>query len=308
MRHHYRVVLLLLVPCLGGCVAWEIRDDIRDANALLADVQCTIGDVGKQIDGVQRTIDDVGAQLADVQRTLDTANTSLSASTTTLASVDTDLDRLESTNTSLVAANTTLAQTEKQLATLTSIDHSMTKLDQHLGSLRKTISRIDNVIPFFSLGDDAPIESDAAEPTAPTEPAAEVPPAAAPAEGAAIAEPAGKDADPTSQAPAAAVRRDPLVGTWICEFPKSPSQALILLPDSSALLVTHYESGGTKIPGTWSRKGNTLTFTHTPQKIEGAPDAPAETKPLVIAYTIITQTTRTLTLDMRGQVLVFAKP
>jgi hypothetical protein len=117
---------------LPGCVAWQIRDEVRAANA----------------------------QLVEVQDTIVRTNERLEQTNTLIGSVEQGLGRIDSTNTSLAAL-------EQQLALLNSINTSLAQLDLHMASLRRTIGRFDSVIPFLDLGGDAPLD---VSPTTPTPP------------------------------------------------------------------------------------------------------------------------------------------
>lgn len=130
------LALLLVAPGLGGCVFWEIRDEMRDVNA----------------------------SLVEVKLTLDIANRALNDVNERLDRVDEGLGRIDDTNTSLT-------DVQDRLTLLRSVDASLARLDTHLASLRKTITRIDSAIPFLSLGGDEEIEVAAAD-TSPA-PAAE---------------------------------------------------------------------------------------------------------------------------------------
>lgn len=293
------ILLVLAAPFLTGCVAWEIRDEMRIATYQLEDVKCSLEKVQAQLREVKSTVDTANAGL-------DRADERLTQSNKTLANVDADLDRLDRTNESLVATNETLVTMKGSIA----------RVDEHLGSLRRTISRLDNAIPFFDFGDESPVESapaqaSAAAPEAPA--AADAPIAPQPAEGAAPTQasaPAGASTPSapttTEQTPA---RRDPLIGTWISQFPKEQDVAIILLADSKGFYVMGGPSGGggAKIPAAWKRDGQTLTL-----ELSSSPDSrtgqPANNNTITFTYTIIAQTQRTLTVESTNGVMVLAKP
>jgi len=156
--------VLLVSPCLGGCVVWEIRDEMRHVNESLADVKLTLEVANQALDDVNDRLD----------------------------KVDQGLGRIDDTNTSLT-------DVQERLTLLRSVDASLARLDSHLASLRKTISRIDSAIPFLSLGGDEEIEVAAAD-AAPAPAAERASPAGAPV-AAATPEPEPKAAQPARRDP-----------------------------------------------------------------------------------------------------------
>jgi hypothetical protein len=119
---------------LPGCVAWEIRDEMRAANARLVEVQGTIVQTNERLDRVEAGL------------------TRLDQTNTLIGTVEQGLGRIDSTNSSL-------STLEQQLALLNSINTSLSRLDTHLAALRRTIGRIDSAIPFLDLGGGAPVET-----------------------------------------------------------------------------------------------------------------------------------------------------
>ncbi|HVZ93316.1 MAG TPA: hypothetical protein VG797_02285 [Phycisphaerales bacterium] len=273
------LLVLIALPFLSGCVAWEIRDDLRMANFQVNDVKCDLEKVHGQLDGLKSTLDTTNEELAQVKSALGLTNSDLST------------------------ANAALGTVHERLRLLQSIDASMTKLDGHLASLRRTISKLDDVIPFFEFGDETPVETPpvtavttdggetSSSPAAATETSAAAPTAAA---------------TPTDAGPAqtSKPKRNPLIGTWIRQFPKDQVDGLILLDETHAYYLT---GGGSKIPATWAISGSTLTLTFEPQTVK-KPDGTSETKTPVRVWTIIIQSPRTLTMESDRMVQVFAKP
>lgn len=221
-------VLFLALAALPGCVAWEIRDDLRRANT--------------QLEEVDKSLTGTNEQIAEVER---------------------GLARLDDTNTSL-------GSVEEQLAYLRSIEASLGRLDQHLASLRRTISRIDRTIPFLDLGG-----GDPPPPEPPVADAADEPEARRPA-------------------------RDPLLGTWLSEFP-TEGFAMVLLEGGEFVLTPEQFWGpaeGILVRGTWKREESRLTL--TPRN--AGPDAAAA----VLA--IVTYSARSITLEHEGRLLIFTRP
>lgn len=221
-------VLFLALAALPGCVAWEIRDDLRRANT--------------QLEEVDKSLTGTNEQIAEVER---------------------GLARLDDTNTSL-------GSVEEQLAYLRSIEASLGRLDQHLASLRRTISRIDRTIPFLDLGG-----GDPPPPEPPVADAADEPEARRPA-------------------------RDPLLGTWLSEFPMQGF--VIVLLDGGEFVLTPAQfwnpEEGIILRGTWKREDARLTLT---PRNAGPAGAPA-------VLTIVTHTSRSITLEHAGQLQVYTRP
>ncbi|MEO1278067.1 MAG: hypothetical protein AAFV77_03830 [Planctomycetota bacterium] len=86
---------LLAIPTTG-CVAWEIRDEMRQVNASLEDVKVQLGTVNDGLAKLERT----NTLLADLDMkltTLDTVNASLSSVDAHLASLRNTLNNIDST-------------------------------------------------------------------------------------------------------------------------------------------------------------------------------------------------------------------
>jgi uncharacterized protein YoxC len=136
-------LILLVVPVLTilpGCVVWEIRDELRTANAKLGEVDDSLTKIDRTNDSIVKT------------------NEALDHTNKIIADVEQGLKRIDTTNSSLDGL-------DKQLSLLRSIESSLTRLDQHLASLRRTIGRIDSAIPFLGLGGDESPEPAAASAT-----------------------------------------------------------------------------------------------------------------------------------------------
>ncbi len=128
-------VVALIAP-MHGCIAWEIRDELRTVNGSLAQVQSRLDETNALIGKVEHRLDlvqETNAKLDALQARL----TLLDPIKDPLANLDGDLDTLQ-----------------KRLDVLNSMDASMRKLDEHLASLRKTIANIDSSIPFLSISGD----------------------------------------------------------------------------------------------------------------------------------------------------------
>lgn len=294
-------LLLAAVPAvllMQGCVVWDIRNEMRNANARLGDVKTTL-------DGVNGS--------------LDKANTALSEANSRLDGVEKGLVRLDRTNslidgvgkglTRIDTTNTALDGLEKQLALLASIEQSLGRLDAHLASVRKTIGSIDSMIPFLDLGGGEEVVAAPATTPAPTStPAPGAQASATPAE-----RPAGEPAAPEAEP---AGRRDLIVGAWVCRYPES-SRALVLLADGRYLS----SAADVVVEGTWTREGTKLTLTSkaAPVPATGAstpaagstpstPTTPSAT-PAPSVFEVVSSTTRALTLrSEQGRLVIYGRP
>lgn len=80
---HRAILCLLLLPLLQGCIAWEIRDELRSVNSSLARVESQLADTNHLIDNVQDQLTQLEAtndKLAALQERLallDSINASL---------------------------------------------------------------------------------------------------------------------------------------------------------------------------------------------------------------------------------------
>lgn len=189
-----RVLAMAMAGVLPGCVAWEIRDEMRAANARLVEVQGTIVQTNERLDRVEAGL------------------TRLDQTNTLIGTVEQGLGRIDSTNSSL-------STLEQQLALLNSINTSLSRLDTHLAALRRTIGRIDSAIPFLDLGGDAPVDVPAPPPLAQAGGAGEG------GEPAAEAGRAGRTEGQTA-------RRDPLLGVWV-PVPEDGNDVYVLDADGS---------------------------------------------------------------------------
>jgi len=260
-------VLSVLVITSGGCVFWDIRDEVRNTNSRL---------------------DAVDAQLAATNDGLDATNAKLEGVNTQLKKVDTSLERLDATNLSL-------ANMEDRLTLLRSLVTSLSSVDVHLASLRKTIGRIDGMIPFLDLGTEGDPEptpaAEVAEATPPTDPAA-------PKSGEA---PAPKEAAPS--------RRDGLLGVWVSQY---PDRATVIVLQDGGRYVRQRAAQPPNTPfvesGTWKRDGKRLELVSDARDATG-PDAKKATPSTTHSWEIVSQTVKSLALRSEADgMIVLAKP
>jgi hypothetical protein len=152
----YTALFALSAPLLTGCIAEDIRKELVSANQQLTITNETMRKLSQeQIPVTQELIADVRVRLDDTK--------------VLLAGVQTELQQ----------TNTTMVALQSQLKRMDTIDASLMRLDVHLASLRETLQKIDETIPFLSLSATTqpttqpttlPTTPDA--PTAPTAPTA----------------------------------------------------------------------------------------------------------------------------------------
>lgn len=306
-----RVLALAALACaaalLPGCVAFEIRDSVRETNARLCELTPALGQTIHSIEdtraevertrvllqGVQADVRDVREQVALVRASLDRTDGNLAAVGSTLGEtnpklnrVDGGLDRLSVLN----RLNESLERTNKALEPLASAAGLLGTLETGIGLV---------------TGDTAP----PAPPTpAPSDPAA---PSTSNAAAPAASPPQPAPAPATTAKPA-----DPLVGTWLQVYPPAAvhdSQApeardvLILRPDGTYLSAA---TGTRPQSGTWSRigAGRTLSLAlDTASVTPNTPNTPAAPPPAA-TYDLLTLTARTMTLRTGDAVRVYTRP
>src|SRR5262245_13841783 len=89
-------MLLLAVLLMPGCVAWEIRDEMRNANTKLTDVHSSLGATNDRLDKVDNGLGRIDA----TNTSLDTLHQQLALLTSikeSLARLDTHLASLRKT-------------------------------------------------------------------------------------------------------------------------------------------------------------------------------------------------------------------
>lgn len=290
--------LLLLVASatlLPGCVFWEIRDGVRATNGRLDTVDASLGRTNERLDQVNTEL-----------RTLQNDLNRLDTTNEELVNVQDDLGRLDKTN-------QFLTNVQARLDTLNSINQSLHKMDVHLASLRKTIGRIDGMIPFMDLGTDEPVPESVLVDDAPRDAGAVTPDAAGNSDAAAAesapagaSEPAAAAATETATAKPP-VARDAVVGSWIRQFPDR-SMAIVFQPDGRYVLQLMTPAGRVAEVGAWVREAKKITLNSDPADVT-LPDGKTEQRTTTRAFEIVAQTTRSLTVSGSEQGLeIFSKP
>lgn len=320
-------MLLGLLACalgLPGCIVWDIRDQLQNANNQLVCVQEGLDQANKGLASANDLLNKTNERLDSVEEGL----TRLDKTNLLIDNVERGLGRIDNTNTSL----TTL---EQQLAMLNSIEKSLTRVDQHLAGLRKSMAAIDGVIPFLDLGGDyvepageMPIANELAKEQAGAE--------GAEAAGDQVAVSAEGQPVPGSQPaagsqPGSPQRRDSLMGAWISAYPDR-SIAIVVHNDG-----TYERSAPAPAPatpasqpaaaapakpvierGTWKREGVVITFTPGNPAAADAPNAagaagggskpgqPAVKPPWDVK--VVSVSSRALAIEDDGRLVLFARP
>jgi hypothetical protein len=313
---------LAVLSGLGGCVAFEIRDSVRETNARLCELTPALGHTLHAIEDTRVEVERTRGLLLEVQADIRDVRGEV-------ALVRSSLDR---TDGSLTAVGSTLGETNPKLNRVDGGLDRLAVLDRLAASLEKTNKALEPLASAAGLigtletglGMVMGEGTHAAAPT--SEPAASDSNANAPA--------APLPNAPVSQSPAPPppARPDPLLGTWVLVYPApSPPAAASSRPDAAAappasgpeardVLIlrpdnTYLSAAGGTPPqtGTWTRVGRTLTLTLPPPApptppAPPAPAVPAASPPPGAEYELLTLTTRTLTIRSGDTVRVYARP
>jgi|GEM_PF-6370436 len=293
-------VMFGLSVVLGGCIVGEIRDSLAHMNQKLGEVETSLG------------------QLDTTNRELEKSNSNVNESTAGVERVSSGLVRLDSTNLLLEGVNTRLA----------AMGESLARVDIHLLSLRTTMSNIDDVVPFVEFASDAPQEaatSVAEGKDIPVTGAASAEPAAgqeiASAPDAAPTEPvvnrnAGEPAQASGKAKgaggqAAETRRDAVVGTWEMVYPTRGS-ACVLLADGRYILSSLADGVFSKgvERGKWQRGADRASIEFVRGSTNSAQALRARVPEPSAGWSmpVISLTGRTLTAELRGDLVVWTRP
>ncbi|MBX3387016.1 MAG: hypothetical protein KF768_10635 [Phycisphaeraceae bacterium] len=285
------LLLCLSVVTLPGCIAWEIRDEIRATNqhlkemdpvllntrGLLATVNEDIRRTNEQLDAVRADLAGTREQLAAVESSLETANPKL-------FEVNSGLDRMQ---------------------VLSEVHASLQRVEAHLGPLSRTMGSLGGTLSWLGMG---------GEDTG-TDLLASGSQAAPSGAGAATDSQAAEEGAVGASRP----QRDLLIGTWLLEFPPpSPPQvspaAFVIKPDGTFLRA---EPGKPLVTGTWSRVDRTLTLTSdqdAPSAVGSTPAARGKPQTTALAantpteFELLSVTLRTLTLRKDDEIRVFTRP
>lgn len=239
-------VFLFAIPfVLPGCIVWDIRDEMKNANTQLTEVRSG------------------------------------------LAKLDDTNQRLDHTIANLDRTNALVNNVETQLAVLNTINTSLSRLDQHLAALRRTIGKLDSVIPFLDLGSE------------PVPDAAPVATASDPAPDAPQTSPASVEASP-AKSPA----REPVLGIWTSRWPDNET-ALVILEDNTFIFTTAAREDA----GSWRRDGKKIILKNSfPEKHLNAQGKPEDGPPRERSLEIIASAGRSIAAKLDGKTIIFARP
>lgn len=144
MRSMVGAVGLGLVLLVGtpGCVFQEIRDEIKTTNENLSVVQLQLKQVeatNEKLDRLYTLMQGLDQRMVAIDEQLRATQAKLDA---TQGKLDTTVERLGVTN--------------DALGPLPPIDVSLKDIDAHLASLRVSIAKINDTLPFFDIGGPSP--------------------------------------------------------------------------------------------------------------------------------------------------------
>jgi chromosome segregation ATPase len=138
------LALLLIAGVSSGCALDGIQRNLAEMNGTLTDMQENLSSLRDSAD-----------HIAQMDRDLDLIRQELAAlreSTDRVAAIDAEI---ESGVETLDSVTTSLAEADEQLGTVT---NSLRDLDVHLASLRRTLQKVNRVVPFVDIVDDAPVK------------------------------------------------------------------------------------------------------------------------------------------------------
>lgn len=297
--------IIMLAACasfLPGCIAWEIRDEMRTANRQLCDANPSLVHAVHGMESVNQDIVQTNAQLAQVQILLERTNGQLTDVYALLKKTDEDLVAVGGTLNQTQPKMTSLDGQLERMMVINDVQNQLKEVNSALGPLGKSLGSLGGAMSFLGMGSSGDVLDD------------EHPPApagsgqGAESAGAGTASGAGTGG-PTSDA--ALMRRELLAGTWIQVYPpptppRTSGRVLVLMGDGGYLQA---EEGQPLISGKWKREGRTATL--TPEGASGgggAQGAAAGAGAGVEKFDLVTLSAQTLTLRQGDSIRVFARP
>lgn len=288
--------LLVCVSMLPGCIAWEIRDEMRVTNQHLCEVKPMLVQTLLNIEDTNDKIDQTNARLVEVHGTLSETYAQL---VVVHASLGKTHEHLTAMDTALGRTNPKLLDLDAGLERLRVLDQVNTSIRDVHGALRPLSSAMGSLggaISFLGFGDSAM--------DAPPEQGVQA---------------AGEGPDVNEHAtPAAGARRpDPLLGTWVMVYPppegdRSLAKIMVLSADGKFVAAV---GGGSPKEGAWSRDGKFVTFEVGSDRPQPASGGAANTGQTASAQETVTERVELLTLNARtltvrsGETIrVYAKP
>jgi hypothetical protein len=241
----YCMMLITFALALPGCIAWEIRDEMRVTNQHLCEVKPLLVQTLLNVEETNEKIERTSAQLSEVYGALTQTHDQL-------VQVHASLRR---THEHLLAVDGSLGRMDPQLSrlddglerlrVLDDVNSSIKHVHDALRPLSGAMGSLGGTLSFLGVGDSSGDLLAEPAPSAPVE---------APAGG----EPA--------VAHESTRRPDPLPGTWVLVYPppqedSNPAKVLVLAPGGTFVVAI---GGGLPTAGTWSREGRFVTFATTP--------------------------------------------
>lgn len=289
---------------LPGCIAWEIRDEIRTANRHLCEVGPALVHTLHAVEQANREIEQTQSQLADVQTQLAIVQAAMVQTDTHLLSVG---DTLVQTNPRLHDLDGGL----QRMMVLHDVHATLKDVHAAIGPLSKAMRSVGGAMSLLGLGGG----EDLLETASP-------PPAGAPA--------VTRDAPPVAGMPEPDAseaqisqgekRADPILGTWVLVYPprtseqasppsdrrpaapdgiSDPAHVLVLQSEGRFVLA---DDGARMAAGRWTRQSRMLTLALDPAA--GASDTPAPPE----TVELLTLNSRTLTIRRGDAIRVYARP
>lgn len=279
------LLLPSVVALMPGCIAWEIRDEMRQVNQHLGEIDPVLLHTRGLLANVKEDLRQTNAKLDDMQAQIVRTREQLVIVEATLESTD---PKLSTVNTGL-----------ESMRVINDVQKTLTAVDSKLGPLSKTLGSLGGTLSFLGGGSE---ESDAELLDAETQTAAADTAEAVQGEQVAGADP-NQAGEKSAAASASPRRRDLLVGTWLMEFPppmppEEESVALIFQSDGTYLRAV---GGKPASSGRWERDGRNLTFTPS----GAGPDKPGIQ---VSTVELMSVSLRTLTVKVGDKVRVYSRP
>ncbi len=313
-RRMFAAIFAFAAATLPGCIAWEIKDEMRAANqrldetdGVLIETSNSIVTANSRIEAANDRIDTTNSRieetitridgtqslLREVHASIQQANTQLTQVQAALKNTDSHLEVVTGTIGDTRPLLTTANSGLDQLKILQEIQQTLTNINTALVPLQKTMAAFGSTMSFFGMGGEeepiaaAPVD-DTARAATPTAPA-----------------PAGSE----PAAPVAARSSNFLVGTWLLAHPTPstetaaaaqprPADVFIMLSDGNYLEGSQGKLLG---GGKWALSGATLKL--TPSSSGKQPGSEPER-----TFDIVTTTPRSLTIRSASDFRVYARP
>lgn len=274
------IIAAAILPSLSGCIAWEIRDDIRTTNQHLCEVKPSLVHTLHAVEQTRHEIERTQQQLAAVQSQLAEVRATILSADQQIAGVG---QTLGTTNPKL----TNLDGGLERMRILNQVQESLDQTNAALGPLSKAMGSLGGAMSFLGMGGGGSGDVLAAEEAA---------------DGGDGDEAGGESGQDRG-------RLNPLLGAWLLVYPPpavAPPQAenataaadriTVILADGRLLVA---EQGHPPRTGRWNRQGRSLTLSlDTPE------GAPADSRTLEL----LTLNSRTMTVRAGDELRVYSRP